>query len=426
MKVINLSISDRGEQVFQVLRGQLDIFEQQEKIRVDVECIPWPQSWSRLIETALYRNGPDVSEVGNSWVSDLITMDAVQPFSSRDIHTVIGKKDIFPNLIENAQKEIQNRNYFYSIPWSGDARAIFYRRDLLEKARIDEENAFSSTDALETTLSVLKDNGIAMPLSLPTQYSHMTVQILASWLWETGRDFFDPITRRSTLTEPGTLERIKKYFYLYRFLGTNPELISDNLANELFLLGQSAVTISGPWALHHVTYRAAEIKNNLALAQVPGIPYVGGNHLVIWKHARHKKEALKLLRFLLNKKTARSIYPDIGLPISEQDWRGSPFDKPEYQRLYLTMKAGRAFSSEPLWAMLEKRLVDVLATVWNDIHTTNRLIADVVESHITALEKRLEPVMNSYFDHQEFGQDKNPKPDHQWNETHQKIRDYKK
>ena len=55
----------------------LKLFEEKYGIHVRVDAIPYSSlRWSSLVEAALYHSGPDVSEVGNTWVGDLVRMEA--------------------------------------------------------------------------------------------------------------------------------------------------------------------------------------------------------------------------------------------------------------------------------------------------------------------------------------------------------------
>jgi hypothetical protein len=81
MEEIVFSIFNHGAVATEALKTVLLQFENKFGIQVRLEIIPnWVQGWSRLVENALYRSGPDISEAGNTWIGDLARMDALHPF----------------------------------------------------------------------------------------------------------------------------------------------------------------------------------------------------------------------------------------------------------------------------------------------------------------------------------------------------------
>jgi multiple sugar transport system substrate-binding protein len=393
MREITFSVFDHGQQGFERLRSLLDQFERAEGVQVKLEKIGWPQGWSRLLEVALYHDGPDVSEVGSTWVSDLVMMDALRPFEPGEFEKIIDGKPFFPSVLPNLQVEYQGRIEYYAAPWSGDSRVVFYRRDLLQKAGIDEETAFTDAEQFDNTLSALQQNGVEMPLALPTTRSHMTIHNAASWIWGAGGSFLDPEKSQITFNHLPALSGLKAYFGLNRFLGGRTE-IEESLDNELFWSGQAATDISGYWVLH-TPDMIPLVRENLGVAPVLGVPFVGGNNLVIWKHSLEDRAAVRLVKFLISSQSAREIYPYFGLPISEQDWQFEPFNTPEYRAFLQAMSNGRPFPGGKLWGMVEKRLVDVFADIWQEIRTTEASVDEIVDRNINNLANRLELTLHS-------------------------------
>ena len=67
------------------LQPLLDRFEAQENIRVRVRLLAWDTAWSDLVKFGLYGDGPDVSEVGSTWLGDLVAMNALRPFADYEV-----------------------------------------------------------------------------------------------------------------------------------------------------------------------------------------------------------------------------------------------------------------------------------------------------------------------------------------------------
>jgi len=57
-------------------------FEAETHIHVNVRTLEWDTAWSDLVKVAIYGDGPDVSEIGSTWLGDLVAMNAVAEFGA--------------------------------------------------------------------------------------------------------------------------------------------------------------------------------------------------------------------------------------------------------------------------------------------------------------------------------------------------------
>ena len=63
----------------------LDEFESDSGIRVRLRLLAWDTAWSDLVKVALYGDGPDVSEIGSTWLGDLVAMNAVRALDEAEL-----------------------------------------------------------------------------------------------------------------------------------------------------------------------------------------------------------------------------------------------------------------------------------------------------------------------------------------------------
>lgn len=389
MEEITFSVFDRGQDVPNHIQDLLHQFEQEQGIRIRLETIPWVQGWARMVEVALYHSGPDVSEIGNTWAGDLTRMGALRPYKQDEIISITGDEKIFVSVWESVGKTEDDATAVYSIPWSADVRAVFYRRDLLANAGIEEETAFKDTAQFDQTLATLKAKHVTVPLALPTQRSNLTIHNLASWLWGAGGSFLSPDNLRITFDEPEALEGVNAYFRLGRYQGTSAHAMGDYESFQLFYSGQAAVVIGGHWILQS-TSATEDVRKNIGVKPMPAVPFVGGNHLVIWNHTRHEEAALKFIRFLQGESAGRLIFPQFGLPVRQSAWVDPPFDTEPYQILMRSIQKGRGFPSGQLWGLVEKRLSDIFANIWSVILKEPELPPDaIIEAQLKGLANRL-------------------------------------
>jgi ABC-type glycerol-3-phosphate transport system substrate-binding protein len=110
------------------------------------------------------------------------------------------------------------------------------------------------------------------------------------------------------------------------------------------------------------------VEANLGLASMPGGSFVGGSHLVVWKHSQKKEAALLLTDFLVKRSAEHNVFPSFGLPAYLPDWASTPFLKePYFSAFRNALQNGRSFPATELWGLVERRVVDTVPSVWEKV-----------------------------------------------------------
>src|ERR1051326_6369838 len=112
----------------------LDHFEAEHGIHVRLRLLVWNTAWSDLVKVALYRDVADVSEVGSTGLGDLIGMDALHPFSRKEILLLGGETAFLPEASRGGALATDPQQW--AIPWLVGTRVLHYRRSLLARAGI--------------------------------------------------------------------------------------------------------------------------------------------------------------------------------------------------------------------------------------------------------------------------------------------------
>jgi multiple sugar transport system substrate-binding protein len=377
-----------------VLEETLQEFTGQTGVSVRLVAQSWDNAWTELVKFALYNHGPDVSEIGSTWSYDLASMNALRPFTSIEIDDLGGKAAFLPSTWQG--QSLENEEEAWSVPWLADTRLVYYRRDILEKAGIDAETAFASPIQMKQTLAQLADAGTSIPWSMPTHNTRMTMHNCASWVWGAGGDFVSKDGKSTLFSQPEAIRGIQEYFELGQFLPEAYRELDDMQSDALYWKGNAAVTISGPWLLKE---RAAstEIIENTGYVFPPGVPFIGGSHLVIWKHSRYAGECLALVRFMTSQHIQRTHLNAMGLlpvrmdVLSEAAASGSPFHAVVSQGLQL----GRSCPSIPLWGLVEDRLCGALDRIWKGLSQPNVVDAPgLVASILDPLANQLDHILS--------------------------------
>src|SRR5262245_7882708 len=162
---IELSVMENKPNTEQEMRRLLDLFEAEYHIRVKLRVLKWAEAWQEFVKYGVYQHGPDVSEIGSTWVGSMVGMKALRPYQMRDIaETYMFLPSVWQAGLLHGDKTL------WAIPWLADTRILYYRRDLLEKAGVDPQNAFESVAAMERTLSQLPKNTGVTPWMVPIQF----------------------------------------------------------------------------------------------------------------------------------------------------------------------------------------------------------------------------------------------------------------
>ncbi len=389
MKEIELSVMFHGETESQTLAELVKNFEKKNPIRVRITTMQWAEAWSELVKIALYNDGPDVSEIGNTWVSDFAKMVALHSFTPAEINALGGQDSFLASSWESATGS--ELGYAWAIPWLVDTRILFYRRDLLQNAGVNEETAFQTHAQLKSTLEQLQKSGVHIPWVVPTRKSRMTLHHVSSWVWGAGGRFLSQGGRRVMFDQPEAIKGLLDYFGLIRFMPPEARDRDERESDDAFSSGKAALTISGPWMLSEQIIQP-KIRAKTGFVSPPGLPYVGGSHLVIWRHSRATRETLELVKYLTSPEVQTTYCQAIGSLPTRLEALSDPYyhDDPFHQRLINRLKDGRSFRPIPLWGMVEDRLTTTLGHIWQELlDNPDQDIESVIKSHIEPLASRL-------------------------------------
>ena len=184
MPELELSVMLEDDAALATTRRLLQEFEAHTHIRVRLRAIPSKEAKQELTSYTVFHRGPDVSQVGSTWLRGIVDTNALRPFSGAEVRDLIDAEDMIPATLQSARLEDAT---LWAVPWYADVRMIYYRRDLLEQAGIDEATAFDTPAALGATLASLQAHGTAMPWTVPSGVSWRTLHNAASWVWQAGR-----------------------------------------------------------------------------------------------------------------------------------------------------------------------------------------------------------------------------------------------
>ncbi|MGZ5432847.1 MAG: sugar ABC transporter substrate-binding protein [Thermoanaerobaculia bacterium] len=298
----------------EVITQLLPQFERETGIHVDVQQIPWTAAHEKILTAHVGNSLPDVAQVGNSWMSELVTVDAIVPLDD----SLVPRADYFPGIWDTNVVD----GTLYGIPWYVDTRVLFYRTDMIPTP----PRTYSEWLSIMARLKAESKDEHFYPLVMPTnewpQPVAMALHRGARLVDERGHALFD---------EPAFIEGFSFYIDLFR-RGFAPTVSNTQVANlyQQFGEGQFAMFISGPWDIGNLRTRlTAEQQNTWTTAPLPapdGTPYpgvslAGGSSLVISKRSRKQEAAKKLIEFLSRPEIQARFFELSGdLPARRSAW----------------------------------------------------------------------------------------------------------
>lgn len=380
-----------------VLEQALRRFTAQQHVPVRLQPIANESAMDELVKFALHQTGADVSQMGTTWLRGFVDMNALRPIlSDKNASPPDHNKSTFiPILWHSAHTSATSPQW--AVPWLADVRLIYYRRDLLARAGVDEQAAFQTPQAMANTLQRLQASGVECPWAVPTHFAWRTLHNVASWVWAANGDFISSDGQHVTLTQPQALAGLKVYFALARFLSAEVRASSTTLDfNDLFLSGQAAVILSSGYlsARGSGTLQPEQI----GVAAPLGIPFVGGSHLVVWQHTRYEQEANQLVQFLTRLDTQVSYGLGSLLParldalteLGKADDSAGEF----VGQLLQWLPQGRMLPAVYLWNVIEARVVKALAQIWEEVLAVPEPDLDaILTRHLTPLAQSLDMVL---------------------------------
>jgi len=118
---------------------------------------------------------------------------------------------------------------------------------------------------------------------------------------------------------------------------------------------------------------APEARENLSMTTLPGVPWIGGDHLVIWKNVRTdpqiEKSSLALLRYLSSKETqVRYFQLENILPARLDAYPEITFSlESTATTVKQVLEKGRPHPPIRLWRRIEAFLDEMLANIGNTV-----------------------------------------------------------
>jgi len=359
MTTIEFSLIPDAESDYQTIVRLMSTFKRETGIDVNLKRMEWGNAWQQLISIATQGHGADISHVGSTWVSSLMTMNAVRPLPNHLISKIGGEQAFVHSTWTNVISE-EDRN-IYGIPLSAYVYIVAYRKDLLAQAGVNSKTAFATPHALEESvqkLDALKavENTWLMPI-VPHPFNDL-VHMAASWIWSSGGHIMDNRGKQVVFNSPAALAGLKSFVSLLRRVPNTDYLGSDECMTAL-LEGKAAAVITDARALIEAIQNKRPNIENIGAASLMSIPWSGGGSVVVWRHTHGYPDRLeasyKLAEFLTRKQTMLELTNNAFTLPSRTDALDELFPPDHALRpvMLQLISTGRSYRPIALWHRIE-------------------------------------------------------------------------
>lgn len=358
--------------------------DQNKNVTVNVTVLDWGSAWTKITTAATSGEGPDILQLGTTWVAAISAMDALLPITDK-VSEIGGADAYFPATWNTTT--IAGEDTVYGAPWFVDARAAYYRTDVFEKAGINPDDAFKTWESFKQALKQINgmevDGKKISAIGFPGKNDWNVAHNIFPWVWAAGGQILSEDNTEAVFNSEAAVDGIMFYTGLAAeglapksALEQNSAQIEANYNN-----GDYAVMINGPWVLKgHTTPKDAGGTADAAAAGKTGIrplpagpagsfTFFGGSHLTIFKNSENPEAAWGLIKYLSTKDAQVAYSKASGqLPALKEAMKSDAImGDANLAQFVKAAENSRSYPSIPQWGPIETVLVKNFGTMWDTV-----------------------------------------------------------
>lgn len=273
--------------------------KENEGVNVKVQAIPWDTAHDKLLTAVASKNGPDVVQMGTSWMPEFVEAGALA--NMKDF--VKDYPELDPsNFYEGSVETVQFEDGLYGAPWYVDTRVLYYRKDALEKVGYPE--APKTWDELEDASKKLaaRDGEDMYGITLDTNDQMLSFMFARQNGSELLTENQEPLFDQPEFIE--SAEYLTNYFTEgYAPVDLGLDVVQAFGAEE----PNVPMFISGPWMINIINDQMPDIEEKWGTAVLPAkennISFLGGSNLSIFESSEKKDEAAKFIAYMSKPET---------------------------------------------------------------------------------------------------------------------------
>lgn len=268
-------------------------FEQENPdVNVQVTAIPWSSAHDKLQTAIAAGNGPDIAQMGNTWMADFANAFAEVPSN-------FDTSGFFEGPTENYQVNGKQ----LGVPWYVDTRVLYYRTDIAQQAGWSK--APETWDELRQMAQDMQQvDGVDYGMRIHASGTDCFIGMLP-YAYSAGASLTNADESAWTMDGDAMGEAMEYVtgFYEDGIADVNADVSSGaNIAD--FVAGTTPMMLEGPTAVSQIEELGGDdIVGKYATAVIPGVDsadgtsYLGGSGLVVFKDSDNQQAAWKFIQW---------------------------------------------------------------------------------------------------------------------------------
>lgn len=323
---------------------------------------------------------PDLCQVGSAAMPALLAGGRLADWSA-------GVADLRDSLL--GWELCSVGEVIYGVPWALETRALYYDEALLRRAGLDPRHPPETWEQLQRAAAAVQRRGRgARGYGLPTADTTELVRQALPYLLA-GGGILSGDARHAVFDSSASVRAFELLLRLRRSGATG----SAAALEREFAQGRLGFLLAGPALARRLA--AASPGRRFGVAPVPrpeadqgaNVSWAGGEVLVSFNAAAHKRPALDLARFLVRPGNARAfaaaaagLLPATAGADTALAWRGRPHE----QALLRQLAAARFAPNHPAWEAMAAAIGEELERTLDGTKSPARAVADA-QARLAAL-----------------------------------------
>jgi len=384
--------------------------DQNPNVKIKVTVLDWGSAWTKITTAATSGEGPDLLQLGTTWVPAIAAMNGIEDLTSK-ADQVGGEAAYLP--ASWATTKIDGKPEVYGVPWFVDARAMFYRTDAFAKAGVDPAAMFKDWDSFKEGLKKLNGveiNGEKMSaFGLSGKNDWNVAHNIFPWIWAAGGEVYNEGNTESAFNSPEGLKGVMYYTGLANEGLVDKTSLEKNSAQveSDFSEGKSAIIVSGAYMVKNLLTPAdqggmgdKEAAKNFAVSPLPAGPagpstFIGGSNLTVFKGSKHKDETWDVIKFLSSDEAQLNYSKITGNLPGKKSVIDSLGSDPNFAAFIEATKYGKSYPSIPQWGPTESALVKYFGNIWDVVAGVSGTYNEAsVQEQLNAAAKEVNAILN--------------------------------
>jgi multiple sugar transport system substrate-binding protein len=282
---------------------------------VKVTAVPWEAAHDKISAAIASGKTPDVSLIGTTWMGEFAKAGGLDATPKG----LVNEADFY----DGAWGSTVVGDTSYGVPWYVETRVLYYRSDLAKKAGWDK--APTTWDELSKFAADLKSAGVKYPVNLQPGQTGSWQSVLP-FAWSNGAKVTNDSGTDYSIDSPQMSEALDYYKSFFDKGYSQTRILDPGELENGFAKGTYGSFISGPWHIGLVE-DAGLTPDKYAVAPLPGkdagpgTSFTGGGDLAVFKDAKNRDGAWKLVRWMSQPDTQSTWYETLkDLPAVKSAW----------------------------------------------------------------------------------------------------------